>query len=154
MFPSHSVREKYHSSFLSQNDIANLSRFFQSAFNHFRNYHSSSEESYLESINIIHDCYCLILIKSGTIFFNDQYASLFQSSRNYKKYPETIGNLSLALSEMINAITSKIKLVDYPWFNPDYTLSIKKILGDKISCLYGETGQEIQNLRERILKFK
>lgn len=114
---------------LQPNEVMELAGVIVTAINHFKQFHSSCENSYLLELRIISHCYYLIQMELGE--------SIFDSSLefDFEKDPERVNVFALTMADRINAISDKVRLLDYPWFYPHFAAAVKTILSDKLTYL-------------------
>jgi hypothetical protein len=133
---------------LSLQDMTRLVCFFQSAFEHFSLVESSLEENYRESIFIISNCYGLIINEMGEIPIEEESLAFLSQKNFFKQYREHFKSLAVTLVEMIDFVTKKIKLINYPWFYHHFVAAVATILNDQINPHYEDL--EIRRLKKLI----
>jgi hypothetical protein len=121
---------------LSPQETNLLAQFLEKAFEHFTQYHSTSQEDFLDNIHIIADCYRLILLKEGKANIEgDEHLRIF--ARYVVGDPLlTREKLSCAISKMITLTADQIRLLSSPWFYGHFTSALNNLLSDKVTYLH------------------
>jgi hypothetical protein len=136
---------------LSFNELTQVSHFLQTVFHHFMSCQSSCEKAYLDDIQIILSCYCLVLVEGQFVSLHDQHINRVHLYRDFKQQPEQIQTLSSSVAHMINFIAENIHLVPAPWFKVPFVKAIKNMFSDKVAFLQ-EDMSELQRLAKIILQ--